>query len=732
MGTLVSNLVVRLTDLASAPAKGLVTSLGHLRREARGFGAFQASSASGVMGTVKSLALMGAGYLGVTEGLNGTVGAAMRFEDSMSDIRKVIDFKSPKQFTDMRSDILDMSRRLPIAADGIAAITAAAGQANIPMEDLKAFTEMTAKVSTAWDISAGDTGTSLAKMKTSLQLTVSETALLADAINYLSNASAAGAPDILKFSRGMASGKLAGFAAKETLAFGTAMISSGFEAEVAETSFQNMTKALTAGSNATTGQRTAYRKLGLDAVKVSKAMQKDAVGTTLKVFEQLGKLPKHQQGAIATALFGSEARALPSLIGNMGELRRTLGLVADDTAYAGSAAAEFEQASKRTSNTLQVLKNNVSAIGIGLGDMALPTINEWAGKLAETLMTLDQRVTVFDKIGAGVKGFMSGLGLKGDGIGEQFGNLYDGIFGRIDSFEKDTDRLGALFLSFREMGESVKSFADNLSSSVAGIEHFFNLDPGTIVDTLGSLGSLGFKLAIASVGIGMAAGALMSLGRAVMFLSGASFLVGGAKGIARLLGAVAGGSAAAGAGAAAGGAATAAAGAGATGGIMAGMKSFVARGGMVLAGLASWVGMVQYAKHKQETDPAWIERQKKADQHTEQNFQWLKGLLIGNGADPNFSFRDHMGIDVAAGDGARPPSALGPFADQKSSGPQPVTLAGPAAVTITNPPPRPNINVDMSVTIHEASNVDAIAGQLGQRIRSEMEGLQADTNDAGY
>ncbi len=114
MGTLVSNLVVRLTDLASAPAKGLVTSLGHLRREARGFSAFQANSASGVMGTVKSLALMGAGYLGVTEGLNGTVGAAMRFEDSMSDIRKVIDFKSPKQFSETSAtrELTDVGREI--------------------------------------------------------------------------------------------------------------------------------------------------------------------------------------------------------------------------------------------------------------------------------------------------------------------------------------------------------------------------------------------------------------------------------------------------------------------------------------------------------------------------------------------------------------------------------------------------------------------------------------------
>src|SRR5690606_12745773 len=135
-----------------------------------------------------------------------------------------------------------------------------------------------------------------------LGLTVGETGLLADAINHLSNNSASSAPNLLKFSRGLASGALAGFKAKESLAFGGAMIGAGFEAEVAETSFRNLTKTLTAGSTATKAQRAAFRTLGLDARKVAKAMQKDTVGTTLKVFENINKLPKHQQGALATML----------------------------------------------------------------------------------------------------------------------------------------------------------------------------------------------------------------------------------------------------------------------------------------------------------------------------------------------------------------------------------------------------------------------------------------------
>jgi TP901 family phage tail tape measure protein len=56
--------------------------------------------------------------------------------------------------------------------------------------------------------------------------------------------------------------------------------------------------------------------------------------------------------------------------------------------------------------------------------------------------------------------------------------------------------------------------------------------------------------------------------------------------------------------------------------------------------------------------------------------------------------------------------------------PKPVTLSGSPQVTITNPPPRPNVSVQMSVVINEAQNADAVANQLRDRIHSELNGMQ--------
>lgn len=536
MAKLTSSLVISLNDRVSGPARGIMSTLGRLKHSADGFNRNQMTMASGIMSNLKALAAAAAAYISLTEGISSTIGAAIKFEDSMSDIRKVVDFKSPQQFKQMGDDILSMSSRLGMSTKSIADIVAAWGQANATTEELLPLTELTAKVATAWDTTAAETGDALAKIRTSLGLTVDQTGLVADAINFLGNTSASGTKDLLKFSRGLNSGQLAGFAAKETLAFGAAMISAGFESEVAETSFRNMAFALTSGSKATKEQRSAFKRLGFDAKKVSKAMQKDAVGTTLAVLDAIKALPKDEQGAIAASLFGKEARAVPALLNNLPELRRLLKGVADDANYAGSAQKEFDEAMKRTSVNLSRLKQTLSGIGVAIGQLALPTLNDWATKLTDTLLTLDKRVDVFSKIGAAMRGFMSGLGADGSTIVEQFKSLYDGVFGQLSSAREKAAILGDIFGKFRGWGQDIRAFGTAIGESVGGIERFLHLEPGKIGETLGVIGENGFKLMLAGVGIGILAKTVRGLAGALFFLSGASTAVGILKTIAGLSG----------------------------------------------------------------------------------------------------------------------------------------------------------------------------------------------------
>ncbi|KZK83044.1 Phage-related minor tail protein [Pseudovibrio sp. Ad13] len=371
MGVLTSKLVISVLDRASGPARAIANSMKGMQasadRNRRELNRMQG----------QMLGAVGTGYI-LARSIAAPVKSAMEFESAMSDVKKVVDFDSPEGFKKMRKDIIDMSTRMPMTASQIADIVAAAGQAGMAGDELTQFAEMAAKVGVAFDVSAGTAGESLAKIKTALGLTVSETGELADAINHLSNTSASSAPDLLDFMRRVGSvGKQYGFTAEQTAAIGSAMIASGAQADVAATSFRNAGKALARGEGSTKRQHKAYKRLGLDAVKVSKNLQKDAVGTLKTVIGQIRELPKELQTSVISDLFGDEARAIAPLIENAALLDNALGSVASKAQFLGSSQAEFEERSRTSAAQLQKFQNKIEAASIAIGSSLLPVLNDF-------------------------------------------------------------------------------------------------------------------------------------------------------------------------------------------------------------------------------------------------------------------------------------------------------------------------------------------------------------------
>ncbi|WPZ28200.1 phage tail tape measure protein [Sulfitobacter sp. OXR-159] len=309
--------------------------------------------------------------------LSGPVQQAVEFESAMSDVRKVVDFDTPEAFSEMSEDILELSTRIPMAADGLAQIVAAGGQSGIARDELLKFTEMAAKVGVAFDISADHAGSSMADIKTAMRLTLDETGSLFDAMNHLSNNSNARADKTLDFmNRAGASGATFGFDNTETLAIGASMIAAGAGADTAATSFRNMGRSLTRGASATKRQSGAMRILGLDAEQVARGMQRDAVATTSDVLQRLRELPEHMQASVMSDLFGDEARELTKLINNAELLPQLLSLVAEERQYLGSSEAEYAERAKTTANNLQLMRNQMSRLGISIGEVVLPPLND--------------------------------------------------------------------------------------------------------------------------------------------------------------------------------------------------------------------------------------------------------------------------------------------------------------------------------------------------------------------
>lgn len=335
------------------------------------------------------LATGGAKMIGMARGIGSdlmeTSQAAIDFESSMADVKKVVDFDTPQQFKEMGNDILEMTKTIPMAAQDLAQIVAAGGQSGIAREDLTGFAESAAKMGVAFDISAGQAGDMMAKWRTAFNMNQTEVVDLADKINYLGNTTAASAPLISDVvTRIGPLGEVGGVAAGEIAALGASMVGSGIQSDVAATGLKNMILSLTAGESATKSQVGALNELGLSAEDVAQGMQDNAKETILKVLDAIRGLDKVKQASVLSDLFGKESLgAIAPLLSNLDGVQDNLNKVADSSKYAGSMEGEFSARSETTANSLQLAKNNMEAFKIAIGNGLIPAMTPMISLLTQ-------------------------------------------------------------------------------------------------------------------------------------------------------------------------------------------------------------------------------------------------------------------------------------------------------------------------------------------------------------
>lgn len=304
--------------------------------------------------------------------------AAITFETDFASVRKVLGKIDAEGVREIRSEIIDLSTEIPLAAAEFARIYEAAGQSGIAVKELEGFARLVAESTVAMGGSTDQMSSDLAKIKTAGNLSLESLSDLTDVVNELSNTSASAAPDLISILQKVgALGQVAGLSMETTAAIGSAMVASGASADVAATAAKNLFLTLSAGGGVTKRQSIAFKTLGLDAIEVSKSLQKDAGGTIREVFHRLSTLPEYKRAAVAMQLFGKESLgAIGPLVSNLELLDAVLELVGDQTRWAGSRAQEFASQSDTAANQIQLFKNNVEALKIELGSEMLPVIKD--------------------------------------------------------------------------------------------------------------------------------------------------------------------------------------------------------------------------------------------------------------------------------------------------------------------------------------------------------------------
>lgn len=361
-----------------AEQSAVASRVNNIGKARSGLEFMESSVAEKGMGSMVALSTLGSSVMHYAQ---TPVKQAMQMEDAMAEIKKVVDFSSPDGLQKMQAALEKMSLSIPITAEGLAKITAAAGQAGIAEPDLIRFTETAAKMGVAFDISAEEAGEMMAKWRSGMNLTQDQVESLADATNALSNNNAAMAKQVGEaLKRYGALGKVAGLTEKQTAAMAATIIGAGAEAEVAATGMNAFMRSLTKGGSMTDLQKAAFGNLGFDALQLQKDVQTDAPKTIFAVLDAIKtKLPKELQMQYLTAMFGEEgARAMGPMLANTEKLRENFDLVAESEKYAGSMEKEFLSRSATTSNALELASNAISYFARAVGDPMLGTLKERA------------------------------------------------------------------------------------------------------------------------------------------------------------------------------------------------------------------------------------------------------------------------------------------------------------------------------------------------------------------
>ena len=209
---------------------------------------FQSATGSTMQNVGATMAGVGkAMTIGLTAPIIAGAGASVKafadFETAMRGVSKTTDLTGA-EFDQMSSDILKMSRTMPVAATEIAGVTEAAGQLGIKKENLLGFTETMVKLGTSTNMSSDEAATALARLANITQMPQDKFENLGSTVVALGNNMATTESEIVNMAQRLAgTGSMIGLTEAQIMALSASMSSVGIEAEAGKQYCPSVAKA---------------------------------------------------------------------------------------------------------------------------------------------------------------------------------------------------------------------------------------------------------------------------------------------------------------------------------------------------------------------------------------------------------------------------------------------------------------------------------------------------------
>lgn len=381
----IANLIIRVTN------EGLDRATRELRRlQENAQGAQNANERFGKsIADLNKLALVGFGAL--TAVVGGSIKTAMSFESAMAEVNKTVDFAASNGLANLRGELEQLTKTIPLTFEELAAVAATGGQLGIAEKNLANFTEVMAKMGVAFDIPAQQAADSMAKIANVFQIPIENIDRLGDAINTLSNntpATAAQLIDSLQRVGGVA--KVFGLSEDATLGLTGALIAMGKPAEVASTAVNSLLTSFSTLDNATKSQLIGFEQLGLNIDDFSKLVATDGKQAIITYLEAINKLEQSKRIGTNALIIGKEfGDDITMLAGSVGVLENNwemLGETVNSTKdYFGSMESEFVKMSDTTANKMTIVQSNIRLVAASVGEAFLPAVNELLASLVPVI-----------------------------------------------------------------------------------------------------------------------------------------------------------------------------------------------------------------------------------------------------------------------------------------------------------------------------------------------------------
>lgn len=356
-----------------------------------------------------------------------------------------------EQFEELRQSALDFSRTHVTSADQLLEIQAMGGQLGLGVESLDEFAEAVSNIQIATGIDVETLAVQLGQLQGILNdMGEGDFAKFGDALVRLGNNNAALEEKIMNVMLRIASlGTITGFSTTELLAWSTAVAATGQGAEAAGTAISKTFSDIEAAVGEGGKTLEAFADVaGMSSTEFANAWNTDPSSAMFKFIDGLRLIGESGGSAdrVLEELGITSVRQKQAILGltqTVGDLGKNLEMAErawngedDEFGAAGDAAREAQRKAEGFSGAIQILRNNVQALGVEMGDSFAPVIkalSELVAKFTEFYSDLPETEKSLVNFGIAAAAAFGPVLVFANGFGRAFRDIKKSLFDSGDA-----------------------------------------------------------------------------------------------------------------------------------------------------------------------------------------------------------------------------------------------------------------------------------------------------------